>query len=160
MKTTGTSILTACLLAFGLTSIGCNQGESTDTESDVVTSAPPSSEHASDHDHKHGPNGYPVVDLNDGTEVEWDFDTASGSFLLIPPKAVADSVKEIAVKTSVEGTDNNYVFEAGEEPGTWTLVNMELGTAMMMGDAIERTLVITLNDGNSMTAPVAHFEGH
>ncbi|MDG2221097.1 MAG: hypothetical protein P8L85_06940 [Rubripirellula sp.] len=160
MKTFIPSILATCALCFGLTLTGCNQGE----PDNVVTTPPPSSEdvsdHGHDHDHKHGPNGYPVVDLNDGTEIEWDFDSASGTFLLIPPAEMAESVKQIAVETTVDGTDSQYVFKPGEESGSWTLENMELGTAMMMGDAVKRTLVITLNDGNSMTAPVAHFEGH
>lgn len=159
LNITGNPVLTACLPAVDPL-IGCNQSELTGTESDVVTSAPPSNEPTSDHDYQYGLNGYPVVDLNNRTAVECDCDTATGSFLLIPPEAVADSVKEIAVKTIVEGTITNYVFEAGEEPVTWTLVNGELGSVMMTGDAIERTFAITLNDGNSMIAPVAHIKGH
>ncbi len=164
MKSSLSSLIVTGLAFVCLVAIGCGREETVDLPSDIVTTAPPStsgvSDHDHEHDHKHGPNGYPVVDMNDGTEIEWEFDEDAATFLLVPPTEMADKIQTITVKSVVEGTENLYTFNQGEQPGTWTMQNQELGTAMMMGDAVERTLTITLSDGTSLTAPVAHFEGH
>ncbi|MEM1070277.1 MAG: hypothetical protein AAGG48_26480 [Planctomycetota bacterium] len=148
---TSTYLLTSCLLGSCLLSLGC---------SDDVPGAGTAAGHVHHHDHKHGPNGYPIVDMDDGTEIEWDFDRSSGGFLLIAPTEMSDAIESVTVKAESDGTETDYAFEKGENAGVWSLVDEELGATMMLGDAAKRTLMITTTDGKTLTAAVAHFEGH
>jgi|SRR6056297_117953 len=157
------ALLSTALLL--VASAGCGGGEETAADpapppSDEVVSeeAPEGSDHSA-HDHKHGPNGLPVVDLSDGSEIEWDFDEDTSEFTVIPVDG--ESVNAVRVETVVEGNEKTYEFEQQEteDDSRWVLTNEELGTAMMMGDAVERTLVVETEDGD-LTAAVQHFEGH
>lgn len=159
MKTPLPKLFILTLAPAFLLAVGC--AKEVETE-DVVTTPPPSSEAAEDHDHdhKHGPTGLPVVEADDGTEIEWGFNEDEGAFLVIPPADLHDSIEEVVIKTVTEGNEKTYTLTFDQEEDGWILVDQELGTAMMMGDAVERTLVITGADGKVWTAAVAHVEGH
>ena len=144
-----------------LFALGC--GSETTESPESPTAQETSTEdhgHSHDHGHKHGPSGYPVVTLDDGTEIEWDLDTLSGSFLVIPPADMAEDVESVVVKTMTEGEEKTYEFTKDAEPGRWALEDKDLSEAMTMGDAVERTLIMAMSDGRTVSGAVAHFEGH
>jgi len=156
VKTPLPTLLTVCFAAVCLIAIGCGKEETTT----VTTTPPPPTPSFDDHDHKHGPNGFPVVDMDDGTEVEFGFDKEFSMFTVMPPVAMDSEIEKIEIKTVTDGTEKVYAVKKDDWPGSWVLEDKELGTAMLMEDAVERTLIITKKDGSTMSAPVAPAEGH
>jgi hypothetical protein len=96
-----------------------------------------------------------MVELTGGGHAEWVHDDDEDLITVYTENP--ESVKTVAMTTTIEGKETVYDFELQETDGkiTFQLASPELLTAVKMGELVETKLVITTEDGEA-TGEVRH----